>query len=431
MSGTPFGLLRESRFLKVWLAGGIAGVLRWLEMLAFGLFILEVSGSPALVAGLTFIRLAPMLVVGVPLGALADRIDRRLLLVLGLLVLTLASAVLLLLELTGRLAIWHLAIGAFLGGVFQAGEFPVRRTLVGEIVGPARTAQAMGLESATSNATRLIGPPLGGLLLQSTGIEGVLLLSLVAYGVATLIARTLPPGENTEAAAHIVEPRPRGAIEGIRYARRHPRVLATLVITVVFNLFGFAFIGLVPVVGDRVLGLSAFLIGVLMAAEGLGSLIGSLAVGGIARPADYHRLYVGGTALFLLMILLFALSTSFLLSLAILLVAGLGLASFSVMQSTLVFVLAPPALRSRLMGVLAVCIGSGPVGMLLMGGLAEATSAASAILVFSATGIVALTVCLLVWPELWRDPFVPRTDQSLGSTSSRQAIPSSPDAGAG
>lgn len=72
---------------------------------------------------------------------------------------------------------------------------------------------------------------------------------------------------------------------------------------------------LVPVVGERVLGLSAFLIGVLMVAQGLGSLIGSLAVGSLARPAQYLRLYVGGAALFLLMVLIFALSTSFVLSL--------------------------------------------------------------------------------------------------------------------
>jgi MFS family permease len=424
----PFDLLRCGRFLRVWLAGGIVGVLRWLETLAFGVFVLEVSGSPALVATMTFVRLAPMLVVGVPLGALADRVDRRRLLAVGLLLLTLATAALLLLALTGRLAVWQLAIGALLGGVFQAGEFPVRRTLVGEIVGPARTARAMGLESATSNATRMLGPPLGGLLLQLAGIEGVLLLSLLGYALATLIVWPLAP---VAVAGRVAGPEPRAAIEGIRYARRHRVVLATLVVTVVFNLFGFAFMGLVPVVGDRVLGLSAFLIGVLMAAEGLGSLIGSLAVGSLAKPAHYLRLYVGGTALFLLMVLVFALSTSFALSLTSLVLAGLGLAGFAVMQSTLVFALAPSALRARLMGLLAVCIGTGPLGMLLIGGLAELTTAAGAILIFSGSGLVALAVCLALWPELWREPFVPPAAQSDGATSSREAIPSRPDVGAG
>jgi MFS family permease len=106
------------------------------------------------------------------------------------------------------------------------------------------------------------------------------------------------------------------------------------------------------------------------------------------------------------MVLVFALSTSFALSLAALVLAGLGLAGFAVMQSTLVFVLAPSALRARLMGLLAVCIGTGPLGMLLIGGLAELTTAARAIMIFSGSGLVALAVCLTLWPELWREPFV-------------------------
>ena len=112
-------------------------MLRWLELLAVSVFVLEATGSPFLVALLTFLRMAPMLLCGIPAGALADRYDRRRLLIIGLVVLALISAVLALLARSGRLAIWQIALGTLLSGVFWSAEFPVRRTMLGEIAGAA------------------------------------------------------------------------------------------------------------------------------------------------------------------------------------------------------------------------------------------------------------------------------------------------------
>jgi MFS family permease len=161
----PRGLLADASFLRVWLCGTLSGVLRWLELLAISLFVLEQTGSPFLVALLTVLRMAPMLLFGILAGALADRYDRRRLLIAALVVLALASAVLAVLAASGRITLWQIALGTFLGGMFWSTEFPVRRTLLGEIAGPARLSRAMALESATGNATRMVGPVLGGVLM--------------------------------------------------------------------------------------------------------------------------------------------------------------------------------------------------------------------------------------------------------------------------
>ncbi|MDX1542263.1 MAG: MFS transporter, partial [Geminicoccaceae bacterium] len=193
----------------------------------------------------------------------------------------------------------------------------------------------------------------------------------------------------------------------------------------------FAYIALVPVVGERWLGLGATLIGLLMAAEGTGSLIGAILVGWLASPPRFTRIYVGGTVLFLAAIAVFALSRDFGLSLAALFISGLGVSGFSVMQSTLTFLTAPARLRARLMGLLTVAIGTGPVGMLVVGWLAEVVGAPHAILLTVSIGGASLAALMLMSLDFLRvrDPVA--AGQAAGSSSSRQAIPSSSDETAG
>lgn len=398
-TGAYRSLLQDGPFVRIWLVGGVAGTMRWLETLAFGVFTYQVTRSPSLAAFMTFMRLGPMLFAGLPAGALAERYDRKRLLEIGLWVLLLNALLLGLLTVTGRLEIWHLAIGAFVNGLFFTSEFPVRRTMIGEVVETRHLAPAMALDSMTSNATRALGPVIGGLLLDQVGLAGVFALGAVGYVSAILAMRRL----DYRAA---VAPRRvallSGVREGVAFARQSRLVKATLLITVAFNVCGFAYIALVPVMGERILHLSAFLIGVLMSAEGIGSFLGAILVGAIATPARYTRLYAGGVAIFFAMTLAFALSANFLLSLAVLFCSGLGLAAFSVMQSTLTFVIAPRHMRPRIMGLLTVAIGTGPIGMLAVGWLAEGVGAPLAILLLEASGALVLALILIRFPDFLR-----------------------------
>ena len=402
-------LLRNGAFLRVWLTGGVAGVLRWLELLAISVYVLETTGSPFLVALMTFLRMAPMFLFGIPAGALADRYDRKRLLLIGLLVLAAAAAALAAVALLDRIALWHIAVGTFLNGMFWASEFPVRRIMLGEIAGVERLSRAMALESATSNATRMIGPALGGVLIQTSGLWGVYALGALLY--LACAALVWPVAYRSAGAA-------RGASlltmlrEGWRFARRQRLIMATLAVTVIVNLWGFAYITMVPVIGERALGLSPVLIGVLMSTEGLGAVIGALLVVRYDRPRQYTRIYTGSSAAFLLGVLAFALSTSFPLSLALILFCGIGIAGFAVMQSTIVFLAAPAAMRSRAMGLLTVAIGAGPIGMLYVGVLANWLGASAAVACIALQGMIALALAAWHWPELRRPVALPSSARS-------------------
>jgi MFS family permease len=392
-------LLRDPAFLRVWLTGAAAGVLRWLELLAISVYVLEVTGSPFLVALMTFLRMAPMFLCGIPAGALADRYDRKRLLLIGLLALAGAAAALTLLAAQGRIALWQIAAGTFLNGMFWASEFPVRRIMLGEIAGAARLSRAMALESATSNATRMLGPALGGVLIETTGLSGVYALGALLYlACAALILPVAYRSAGAAGSASLLAM----LQDGWRFARSQRLIVGTLAVTVIVNLWGFAYITMVPVIGERVLGLSPALIGVLMSAEGLGAVLGALLVARFDRPHQYTRIYTASSAAFLLGVLAFALSTWFPLSLALIIFCGIGIAGFAVMQSTLVFLGAPPAVRSRVMGLLTVAIGAGPIGMLYVGLLADWLGAANAVICLALQGLLALALAAWYWPELRR-----------------------------
>jgi MFS family permease len=423
-------LLADPAFLRVWLTGAIAGVLRWLELLAISVYVLEVTGSPFLVALMTFLRMAPMFLFGIPAGALADRYDRKQLLLFGVLVLAGAAGVLAFLAVQGGIALWHIAAGTFLNGMFWASEFPVRRIMLGEIAGVARLSRAMALESATSNATRMIGPALGGVLIQMVGLYGVYALGALSYlACAVLVLPVAYRSATAGSSASLL-----GMLrEGWRFARSQRLIVGTLAVTVIVNLWGWAYITMVPVIGERVLMLSPALIGALMSTEGLGALIGALLVARYDRPQRYTQIYTVSSAAFLLGVLAFALSAWFPLSLALILFCGMGIAGFAVMQSTITFLAAPAAVRSRIMGLVTVAIGAGPIGMLYVGVLADWLGASAAVVVLALQGLLALGLAAWYWPEMRRpvDLYAAARQRSAGATSSRTTMPSSSGDGAG
>ena len=391
-----FALFRRADFLRIWLAGGFSGTIRWLETLAIGLYTFHETGSPFLVTVMLFARTLPSMLIGAPVGALAARLDRKRLLAINFAVLTVASTVLFALAHTGRLELWHVAAGAVLSGCTWAMDHPVRRTLLGEIAGNRRLAVAMSLDMATVHATRAIGPIAGGALLHWHGIAGVYALAILLNGASFLNATRLRHRARREAPSPTVR-FTRILSDGVAFARGNPVVLAVLIVTLIVNLFGFSYISIAPVIGEEVLGLDPVRVGFMMATEGLGAFLGSLALATFVRPAWYRPVYATGAAGFVAMVFLFSLSTWFAASIPILFFAGLAVSGFAAMQGTLLMHGTPPEMRSRLMGLLTLSIGFAPLGILLVGALSEWLGPARTLTVTSLTGLATLVVGALVW----------------------------------
>jgi MFS family permease len=294
--------------------------------------------------------------------------------------------------------LWHLAVGSFLNGIFWATEMPTRRTLLGEIAGPDRLGSAMGFDSVTNNGTRMLGPILGGVLLELIGLDGTYFIGTALYAMGFLVMAQLSwqeqrsPGKTGNVLASV--------IEGLRHVRDNRSLVGTLVVTVIFNMFGFPFTSMIPVIGKETLMLSPAEIGLLASAEGAGAVAGALLIAFCSQARFYRKIYLYGTLFYLLMVVIFAQSTLAFVSAALLLSVGLGSAAFSTMQSTLVFISAPPEVRTRIMGVLSVCIGTGPIGFFHLGLLADWFGAPVAITVIAVEGLIALMIAYFVWPEI-------------------------------
>ena len=388
-------LFAVADFSRLWFVGLVIFVVRWLETLAVAVFVWQATHSAFTVAMMTMLRLLPMGLFGAVLGAVAERLDRRLAMLAVVGTSLLVSLVLALLAWAEALAVWHLAVASFINGLSWAADNPVRRLMMGEVVGPERMGEAMSLDVGSNNASRMLGPTVGGLVLAALGIEGTFLLGAALYAMALPAAWMVRVRAPRVTAAVSVLAR---MAEGLRAVRQDRRLVGILTVTVIFNVFGWPFTSMVPVVAQQVLGLETVATGVLASMDGVGAFFGAIAMALWARPALYKRLYVGGMACYLLMVVAFALAPNAVLAGAALFVIGFGQSGFSIMQPTLIYLATPTELRSRVLGILSVAIGTGPIGFLHLGLLADAIGVQAAT---AATGLEGLLALLLTRP-LWR-----------------------------
>ena len=396
MNGPVGELLRLPDFLRLWLVGASANAMRWLELLASGLFTYEVTGSALAVTAVVAARQLPQLLFGAFAGAISEAVNRKLIVMLALMVPASVATVLATLATTGHLALWHVALGNLLSGMMWATEMSTRRRMVGEVAGPHRIVHAIALDSATSAGTRMIGPLLGGLAFEWLHMKGAYTVTaLVQFGGAFVLAGLVHPQITRRLALARI---PAEIAEGFAYARTKPTIMLVFAITIVTNAFAFAYSGLVAPLGLGEFQVSPTLVGLLAAAEPLGCLLtGALMAAGLLRldsHGDRRLAFAGGSALFLVMLIGMALSPSYWVAVALLVIGGFGTAGFSNMQTTLMLTEAPAEMRSRLMGIVTVCIGTGPLGVVTAGILSDHMGPRGAVLAMASVGLV-LTLALV------------------------------------
>jgi MFS family permease len=336
-----------------------------------------------------------MILFGAVIGALAQYVQGRTLMLSGLSILLVISAVLSAFVTNGAIEVWHIALGAFLNGAYGTLEFSVRRVMLGEVVGPERAGSGLALDSVTMNGTKVLGPVVGGLLYELIGLQGVYAASALLHGMAALLVYGLrhrqiactPP--NTPFTADM--------FDGFRYAGTNQILMGVFIVTVMMNFFALPFVSMVPVIGKEVLELGALSIGLLIAANGLGSVVGAVMIS-FYQPRGRVRIFFCGSLLTLVAIFAFAFAQSFGVAVVTLLIAGLFHSCFSANQSAIIFLATIPAMRSRMMGALTMCIGIGHFGFLHIGFMAGVYGGAMAVALMTAEGFVVMVAVFLFFP---------------------------------
>jgi predicted MFS family arabinose efflux permease len=240
----------------------------------------------------------------------------------------------------------------------------------------------------------MIGPLLGGMAFQWLGMKGAYTLTALVqfFGAFAMAGLVHAQVTRTLDLARI----PAEIAEGVAFARTKPTIVLVFGITIVTNAFAFAYSGLVAPLGLSAFHVSPALVGLLAAGEPLGALLGGALIAVGLLRMDRRLAFAGGAALFMAALIVMALSPFYWLALTVLVIGGFGTAGFSNMQSTLMLIEAPPEMRSRLMGIVTVCIGTGPLGVMTAGALAGELGPRGAVLAMAATGLMA-TIMLVLW----------------------------------
>lgn len=390
---TARSVLAVGDFRRTWAIGWLTAFGRWLEVVGTVIFAYEVTRSPQLVAMIAVVRMVPYVTLGLVFGGLADAIERTRLLRIALAVMLVASVAMAGLTGSGAAGYGAVLLATLVSGIFWTIDMPVRRRLMVDAVGQEGMAAGLGFDNASMHAARMIGPVVGGLVYELLGISGIFLCVAAIYLVCGRLAGRLEV-QSTQAVQGRFS---LTALVPPTELLRDRRFRIVMGVTVVYNLWCFPFLNMIPVIAQNDFALAPRWVGAMTAVDGIGGIAGALLVAMAARERTLFNFYFFGT---LGTALLFATLSFYLVvgaTVPALLLIGVASACFTATQYALIYALAPPALRGRATGVLQFFIGSSMIGHWMTGWLFERLGSATAMRVMAAQAIVCLAILWLAW----------------------------------
>ena len=403
ITGAPvLVVLQDRNFQYLWAARWIHEVSRRMELLLLGYLVLELTDSAFQVGLISVFLNGPRPPFALVAGMLADRLDRwRILTTIHAIYLLLASCLLVLLILE-MIEPWHVYVVVLAQGTAKVLDDPTRRASLFDLAGQDRIAHAMSLETMTNNGGKMLGPVLGGLLLQFYGFTAAFMV-LVAMDLvsAALVWRMRLPERSTRVVRDTAFWTGIGSV--VRHSFSNKFALGVLTISLVMNGMVLPLQYFIPVIATDVLKVGPALGGLLGAADGIGAFVGAIVIATKRNFSFHGRYYVFGAAIVAVGVVIVAWSPWFLVSFLVLFTAGMGQAGFSTMQSTILMLSTAPDMRGRIMGSQGLVNGLGH----LVGGF-EIAAIAQAFTISLAIGLNAGVGLLLIAPVMLLTPLIKR-----------------------
>ncbi|TFC49554.1 MFS transporter [Cryobacterium sp. TMT1-21] len=386
---------------RIWFAGAlVSNIGTWMQRTAQDWIVLtELTDHNATAVGIVMaLQFGPQLVLMPWSGLIADRFDRRRLLILTQSLMGLLALGLGLITVTGVAELWHVYLFALGLGIVAAIDAPARQTFVSQLVSEDNLPNAVALNSASFNGARLIGPAAAGLLTVAVGAGWVFLINAVTFGATVLAMTLLRTGQLRRQPR---APRERGQLlGGIRYVSRRPDIVVVLITVFLVGTFGFNFAIFTATMATVEFGMGASEFGLLSSIMAIGSVAGALLAARRGRPR--LRLVVAGAGAFGLSCLIAALTPNY-LTFAISL-AFVGLSSLTLMTTANAYVQTTtrPAMRGRVMALyMAIFAGGTPLGAPLVGWVADQYGPRWALGVAALSGLLA-AAAVLFWMVKYR-----------------------------
>ena len=396
---SPGRLLRtfpalESRTYRWFLfAGAILTIGGFMQQTALGWLVLVLTNSPALLGLAGAVTGVPTLFLAAFAGVLADRTDRRRLLLATYLFSAGVAFVLAALTTTGLIQYWHILVLAFLAGLAFTVQMPAAQAVVSTIVPRRSLGNAIALNAAQYNFLRILAPALAGLFIASGALALGFWVQAVAFVVvAIIIGRLTIPSDHLVNRVHAAMWR--DLRDGIRYVGSNRILLTLVLLPAVPALLILNYITFIPLYARDILDIGPAGLGLMSGAIGVGASIGAISLATLRPSGGSGRLVLGALGILGSALIVFATSTSLPVSLLALVVMGAMQPSYYATTNTLIQILAPARLRGRILSLYTLTsIGLIPVANLVGGALAERIGVEA---VLSAGGILAILIVLTV-----------------------------------
>ena len=388
---TRFRALKHRNF-QLFLIGQLISLIgTWMQNTAQQWLVYRLTGSAALLGVFAFASQFPMLCLAWMGGYVGDRYNRHRGVITTQTISMVLAFLLALLTLTHVIKTWHLIVIAFLVGIVNAFDVPIRQAFFVHMVGKDDLPNAIALNSSIFNGARVIGPAVAGLAIALVGEGWCFFINGLSF-VAVLVALQMMSIEPTDLRGAKENP-VRSFVEGFRFAMNDRPIRSALFLLSLLSFFGLQYSVFLPIYASDILHGGARTLGVLMSAAGVGAVLGALH---FAARTEYKGLarWIAATCTVCAMgLVVFSFAATFWLCAAVLFVVGFAATSQMAATNTIIQQRVPDALRSRLMAVYATLfMGVMPIGALLAGGIAKHIGAPRTILLF---GLVVLIGCIV------------------------------------
>ena len=386
--------------------GGMLGQMAAMNMqqVVGSLLIYRLTGSAAILGAMSFAGAIPMICFSLFGGVIADRFDKRKVMIVGQSAFALVSLAVALSLTSGYVSAqhagswWVLAVSSLLQGSVMGLMMPSRQAIIPEIVNEDQLMNAISLNTMGMNVLQLVAPALAGFLVDASGFAAVYYVMTMMYVVAVVFIFFLPKVRTT---AKIRITAFEGIAKGLTYIRHNTSVLYVLLFTLVIVLLAMPYNNLMPIFVDDVLHVGATGMGVLMSVSGIGAMVGSVILASL--PAKKRGVMLGASGVILgLALTAFAFSKSWPLSLVLIAIVGLGQTGRMTLSSTLVQSHVDGEYMGRVMSVFMMQFGFTSFSTFLAGLLTQAVGVQRAIGSFAMLLALVSVIVLVFVPRIRR-----------------------------
>lgn len=412
----PFASLNIPAYRAFWISLLASYVAMSMNIVVRGYLAYLITGSATALGVVSLARGLSMLVMSPLAGVVADKVNKKLLLVVSQTVLMLIAIITSLLVHFHVIQLWHLVVLALVEGTVFTFNMPTRQAILPQLVPQERLANAIALNASGRNLTRIIGPSLAGVAIgiAALGISGAFDLVAFAYFIATILLIRLETLGETAASPATRRGESRGLSalgDGFRYILTRPSLRLLIILGFVPVVLGNPYQTLLPVFQVHVLNIDATGLGMLYGAAGVGGLIGSIVVATLADHPNKATIQLIFGVIFGVGLLLFSLIHVFVIDLLFLAAVGLAGDSYSTLNSTMVMLNTDRAWYGRVMGVYMMNWSLMPLATLPLGALADLIGAPPTVSIASA-----IIVALLAWVALFYPAYRKVTDAQPEAT---------------